>query len=274
MAEQKRFVIGPMAAAVAMLVALALAAPPAAGAPHLGSLKRAVARAEAAHPNALWHVVHGLCLRDMKASGNPAPCAKVDLAGRYAVVKDVERKTQYLLVPTDHVAGIESPALLAPDTPNYWQAAWLARGMIEQQLGRPIPRDQIGLAINSMTGRTQDQLHIHIDCVKPRIRKALAAAAPRLGPHWTRLTFGADYDSYRARWMGDADLGASDPFKLLARTDAAARADMSREALALIPATRPDGVRGFVLLADRTDDSHDAAAEELLDHKCLVLQAP
>ncbi len=271
MAEHKRFVNGPMAAAVAILAVLALAAAPAAGEPHLRALKRAMARAEAAHPNALWHIVHGLCLRDMRASGNPAPCAKVDLAGRYAVVKDVERKTQYLLVPTDHISGIESPILLAPDTPNYWQAAWRARGMIEQQLGRPIPRDQIGLAINSMTGRTQDQLHIHIDCVKPRIRKALDAAAPRFGPHWTTLTFGADYDSYRARWIAEADLGASDPFKLLARTDAAARADMGREALALIPATRPDGAKGFVVLADRTDEAHDAAAEELLDHKCLVL---
>jgi len=263
-----------MTAAAAVLAVLALLAAPAAGAPHLRSLKHAVARAEAAHPNALWHIVHGLCLRDMNVSGNPAPCAKVDLAGRYAVVKDVERKTQYLLVPTDHVTGIESQSLLAPGSPNYWHQAWKARGLMERQLGRPIPRDNIGLAINSMTGRTQDQLHIHIDCVKPDVRRALAMASPKLGPHWRRLDLGPRFDLYRARWMADGDLATTDPFKLLARTDAAARADMGRETLALIPTTRPDGVPGFVLLADRTDDAHDAAAEELLDHKCQVLQSP
>ena len=30
------------------------------------------------HPNALWRVVHGLCLRDMQIIGRPNPCLAVD----------------------------------------------------------------------------------------------------------------------------------------------------------------------------------------------------
>ena len=78
---------------LAALTALALGAAPAQASP----LSRALSGAEAAHPNALWHIVHGLCVRDMRASGNPAPCAQVDLDGGSALIKDVQRPTQYLL---------------------------------------------------------------------------------------------------------------------------------------------------------------------------------
>ena len=54
--------------------------------------------AAAGHGNALWHIVHGLCTRDMRNSGNPAPCVSVDFAGGYAVLKDIQGKTQYLLM--------------------------------------------------------------------------------------------------------------------------------------------------------------------------------
>jgi CDP-diacylglycerol pyrophosphatase len=258
---------------IVIIAALAFLAVPAARAQHLGVLKHVVSGAEAAHPNALWHIIHGLCLRDMRVSGDPAPCVRVDLKDGYVVIKDVEHPTQYLLVPSERVSGIESPALLAPKSPNYWLAAWTQRSLLEKQLGRPIPREDIGLAINSVTGRTQNQLHIHIDCVRPEVQQALAAQAPRLGARWTSVRLGAGHRRYRARWMKDADLATTDPFKLLARTDPLARADMGRESLALIPMVRPDGQPGFVLLSDRTDDAHDAAAEALLDHRCHILAA-
>ena len=66
-----------------------------------------------------------------------------------------------------------------------------------------------------------------------------------------------------------------DPFKLLARTDPAARSDMGDETLAVIGAVRPDGSPGFILLsAQGGGDNDDAAvAERLLDHSCRVAQA-
>ena len=63
--------------------------------------------AAADHPNALWHVVHGLCLRDQRVTGQPAPCLSVDPREGYAVAPDLGHRTQVLLVPTVRLAGIE-----------------------------------------------------------------------------------------------------------------------------------------------------------------------
>src|SRR5579864_9069445 len=76
--------------------------------------------AESADPDALWRIVHTLCVTDMRLSGNPAPCTRVDLAGRYAVLKDIRGQTQLLLIPTDRLLGIESPQLLTPGAANYF----------------------------------------------------------------------------------------------------------------------------------------------------------
>jgi CDP-diacylglycerol pyrophosphatase len=228
--------------------------------------------AAASHGNALWHIVHELCTPDMKASGNPAPCVSVDFAGGYAVLKDIQGKTQYLVIPTARVTGIESPELLATASPNYWAAAWDARKLVEDRIGHPMPREDIGLAVNSMSGRTQNQLHIHIDCIYPKVRDALQRAAPKIGAGWTSVVLGKYHHHYRAKWLAGADLGDRDPFKILADTDRAARADMGDETLGLIGASRPNGALGFILLSDPGDGTpnDEAAAEELLDHRCTI----
>ncbi len=233
----------------------------------------AVLRARGEHPNALWRVVHDLCMTDMKASGNPAPCAKVDLARGYAVLKDIRGATQLLLIPTTRVSGIEDPQLLAPTSPNYWQAAWEARQLFERRAGRPVPRDEIGLAINSAYGRSQDQLHIHIDCVRPDVLRALRANEPKLRTRWSNLNVDLAGSHYRAMWIDGADLGSRDPFKLLADNDPKARADMGRETLVVVGASSAGGAPGFVLLSARAnlatfDQGH---GEVLLDHQCEVL---
>ena len=88
---------------------------------------------------ALWHVVHDLCVTNQRTSGNPAPCEEVHLArgepdDGYAVLKDLLGRTQYLLIPTRRLDGIESPELLAADAPNYWRDAWVARTYVFRAL--------------------------------------------------------------------------------------------------------------------------------------------
>ena len=87
-------------------------------------------------PDALWKLVHDKCVPDQRQNGNPAPCAVVDLregdAKGYAVLKDLVGATQYLLIPTARVPGIESPLLLAPEAPNYFADAWRERGYTER----------------------------------------------------------------------------------------------------------------------------------------------
>jgi CDP-diacylglycerol pyrophosphatase len=211
---------------------------------------------------------------DMKASGLPAPCSAVNLKAGYAVLKDIRGATQMLLIPTDRISGIESPKLLAPQSPNYWQAAWSERRLFEQRAGRSAPRDDVGLAINSAYGRSQDQLHIHIDCVRPQVKAALKAHEAEIGTRWAPLDVPLAGRRYHAlRLMGE-DLGARDPFKLLAEGDADARADMGRETLVVIGEVFAGGQPGFVLLSDRADliSLDEGHGEALLDHECKVLK--
>jgi CDP-diacylglycerol pyrophosphatase len=269
--------LAPALAAVIAVpaIAMTLVAVAVAGGSRAGGLSDMLKGAEHAHPNALWHVVHDLCVTDKTTSGSPAPCAKVNLRGGWAVLRDPEpgHSTQYLLAPTARVTGIESPALQAESSPNYWQAAWSARSLVAQQLGRPLPREAVGLAVNSAPSRTQDQLHIHIDCVRPDVAAALLAEAPALGGHWRTVHSRVLPPGFRARWVPGAELGGADPFKLLARADPAARADMRNEGLFMMGATRL-GRPGFILLSRHDRPPADiAAAESLLDHGCRALSA-
>jgi CDP-diacylglycerol pyrophosphatase len=232
--------------------------------------------AHSAHPNALWRVVHDLCVTDMKLSGAPAPCLAVDLTGRTAVIKDMRGATQVLLIPTDRASGIESPRLLEPSAPNYWQAAWDARRFFERRAGRAVPRQEVAMAINSAFARSQNQLHIHIDCVRPDVIGALEANQARIGLRWSNLAVHLVGQPYRVRRLMGAELAPRDPFKLLALGDPRAGADMARETLAVVGFTFAGDRPGFILLSGRTDilRGDQGAGEEILDHDCKVLRLP
>jgi CDP-diacylglycerol pyrophosphatase len=247
-----------------------------AGAIALASVTLVGSSASADHPGARWRVVHGLCLRDMAISGVPAPCLAVDRQEGYAVVPDLSHRTQVLLVPTTRLGGIESPQVLAPDAVNYWQAAWEARRWVERRARRPLTRDKVGLAINSVFSRSQSQLHIHVDCVRPEVRRALIDSDAAIGAAWRPLPFPLAGRWYKARRLAGEDLGQRNPFELLARGDPAARRRMPLETLAVIGATFPDGSPGFYLLSDHVDllRGDTGFAESLLDHSCAVLKHP
>jgi CDP-diacylglycerol pyrophosphatase len=236
-------------------------------------------RGIAADPDALWKIVHDRCVPNEEKTGQPAPCALVDLdggAGRgYAVLKDLVGVAQFLLIPTSRLGGIESPELLAPDAPNYWDAAWQARRYVESRVRRPLARDEVGLAINSASGRTQAQLHIHVDCLRQEVREMLRAHAGEIGPDWSTPILPLDGHRYRAmRIDGDAP-GDANPFKLLADGVPGARESMGSQTLVVVGASFGDGGDGFYLLADRVDllAGDRASGEELLDHDCAAAKA-
>ena len=233
-------------------------------------LRRWAEDAMASHRHALWHLVHEVCVVNRKTTGAPAPCSAVNLVAGYAVLKDIQGPTQYLVIPTAPVSGIESPSLLMASSPNYWLDAWRARRWLVLRVGHPVPRWGVGLAVNSQPGRSQDQLHIHLDCVRADVNQVLARREATIGEQWSTLRIGPGGFRYRVRWVDAADLSSSNLFALVADGDRLARADMGQETMALIGAQRPDGAPGFFLLADHADpDNGDfAGAEELLDHSC------
>jgi CDP-diacylglycerol pyrophosphatase len=223
-----------------------------------------------ADPNTLWTIVHTECAPNEAAKSDPSPCLAVE--GGYAVLKDRSGATQVLVIPTDKVTGIEQADLLAPAAPNYFEDAWTARRFVQGLAGQIIPRDELSLAVNSMYGRSQNQLHIHVDCISADVRAALKANLEHIGPSWTPIDIGVSGRHYEAMRLAGDDLGARNPFKLLAEGDRAARADMGLETLLVAPVTFADGAPGFVLLADRASAGDAGSAEELQDHACKVLQ--
>ena len=128
-----------------------------------------------ADPNALWRIVHGECVPHFQSGLGPKPCERVDLDGGVdqgvAILKDLVGVAQMLAIPTRRITGIEDPQMLEPNAPPVFAVAWGARTLVEERLHRPLPREAVGLAINSKWARSQEQLHVHIDCVAVPVMK-------------------------------------------------------------------------------------------------------
>ncbi|SDL14933.1 CDP-diacylglycerol pyrophosphatase [Nonomuraea maritima] len=90
--------------------------------------------------------------------------------------------TNFILVPTQRINGIECPWICNSHAPNYWDAAaYFAT--------RPptVVRTPVGLGINSQRARTFNQLHIHMATARPVSRNDLEAQqsiAARNIPDW------------------------------------------------------------------------------------------
>ncbi len=226
--------------------------------------------ARAADPSALWHIVHDRCVPDTQQNHDPAPCVAVDLAHGYAVLKDRDGDTQFLLIPTARISGIEDPAILAPDAPDYWDAAWQARRYVEQRAGHALARDVLSLAINSTSGRSQDQLHIHVDCLRADVRAALAQHQAEIGPQWSAFPVPLAGHRYRAMRLTQGDLGTTNPFRLLAAD--VPQPEMGAHTLVVAGTTFAPDQPGFILLDDRADPAAGdvGSGETLQDHACAL----
>jgi CDP-diacylglycerol pyrophosphatase len=224
-----------------------------------------VQRAGAADdPNALWRIVHEQCVPHRARFGTPLPCAAVDESAGYSILKDRNGASQFLLIATARVSGIEDPAILAPDAPNYWLPAWDATRLVQALLGRALPRESLSLAINSAPRRSQNQLHIHVDCVSVGVRDALRAHGAEIGTDWKPLAVPLAGHAYRALRVQTLAQPGATPFQLLAKLPEA-RTDMAPESLVVVGAVFGAGESGFYLLETRA-----GPGEELQDHGCAV----
>ena len=214
--------------------------------------------AHAANPDALWNIIHDKCLPNLQASGDPKPCLKVDLAAGYVWLKDLNGPAQILTMPTAKVTGMEDPAITAPDAPNWFAPAWHAATEVSARLGHPLARENISLAINSVSGRTQNQLHIHTDCVDQTLRAALREMEPAIGPAWAPLPRPLAGHPYRALRVTADNLDAINPIRLLDPAD-----DIAHHTLAVIGTAT-----GMIILDDRASGFDRASSEELQDHTC------
>ena len=215
-------------------------------------------RAALANRMALWEIVHNQCA-PAAAKGEPLPAPCLDVEPRSAAIKDRNGVAQVLVIPTDRITGVEDPALLAPDAPDIFADAWAERALLRKYL--PTAPESVGLAlaVNSAEERSQDQLHVHVDCLKPEVAKALAGFTPEAA--WTPMSAALAGHSYFARAVGDLK---TNPFRLLAEIPGAA-GEMGEWTLAVVP----QGER-FVLLAGRHGGPGGGHAEDIQDSACAI----
>jgi CDP-diacylglycerol pyrophosphatase len=168
---------------------------------------------------ALWQVVR-TCVADFRLTGAAFPCLEVDLSGgqeRGDVILRSPLSNDLIVAPTRQIVGIEDPFLQPPGAPNYFSAAWRARSFLKGADGRTPERDEIALVANSAVVRTQDQLHIHVGCLKSPAKRALDAAAPKVPiGKWVRIGAVIPHTVFWGMRIKGTDPSDIEPFRLAA----------------------------------------------------------
>ncbi len=229
-----------------------------------------------ADPNALWRIVHDGCVPHVEAGEGPKPCETVYLEGGVAegvaILKDLVGVAQMLAIPTRRITGIEDPQMLEPEAPKVFADGWRGRSFVEARLKHALPREAIAIAINSKWARSQDQFHLHVDCVAKSVAATLADNRGSFDGVWRAMTVPLNGRVYFARRIDSADLTDVAPLKLLADGVEGAREHMGAYSLAAVGATF-DGKPGFVLLADQFSLEGGGHAEDLQDHDCAIARS-
>lgn len=229
----------------------------------------AAVTARGAGRNQLRFIVQQQCIPHWLKAHDPAPCISVSLRGSgpaaagFALLADQKGGAHFLLIPTQSISGIESPAVRAPGALNFFDAAWNARAVLDTVVGHPVAREVIGLAVNSIWARSQDQLHIHIGCLRPFVYDALHADAPRIGATWSPLTMSVF--RYQAIRINGRDLHSTNLFERLADGLPGARDAMGQFTLFVAGMAFKEGP-GFLVLAGRSVPG----TETLLDASCAL----
>lgn len=214
----------------------------------------------APRPNSLWSLAQ-CCAKNLQSDSD---CRSYDAADKYIILKDNSplKPAAYLIIPTIRVTGIEDRQIFLPPVVDFWRYGWQQAQLLVKR-----PAADIGLAINSARGRTQNQLHIHIACVLPAVARTLADNAAKIGPDPAKaaaLVLAPAQHSYRVIKVSDGLGGAESPFNLVAAMPGAG-GDMGAQSIAVVGSTTP-GL--YYVLGISARDAKPGVAEELLDQTC------
>lgn len=218
--------------------------------------------------DALWQIVSEKCVPEQQQRGNPAPCSQVDTAEGYVTLKDRNGPLQYLLLPVAKISGMESPQLLNPHTANFFWLSWRHRHLLAEKRSAPVADSAISLTINAQYGRTQNQLHVHISCLRRDVRQQLDQLAPSLNERWQPQTL--RNHPYLLRTLTAEQLAAESVFIRLANEVPGARTQMGQYGMAL--AALPDGRLVLMAVERNWLKLNRGSAEEIQDHSCEILQ--
>lgn len=217
--------------------------------------------------DALWKTVTEKCVPSQQ-QGSPAPCLAVNSHNQSALLKDRNGPHHDLLIPTEKITGIESPALQQHNIPAFFAAAWEARKHLSDEAGKTLPDDILVLAVNSRYSRTQEQLHIHISCLRPEAYQTLREQGSSLSTDWQPLGEELRGHRYLAKKLTSQDLTRDDPFKELYAYVQRQGDSIDNYGLALT--VTPDGEK--LLLANRgvRFGFNRGSTSELIDPQCSL----
>lgn len=217
----------------------------------------------------LWAALK-TCVLAKRVANRTFPCLSVDLGDKdrpgSAVLRAPGEPTHIVIMPTDTVAGLEAPVLRGSAGAAYWRAALAARPFVTDALKGRLTPEEVGLAVNSARGRSQDQLHIHLDCLKPSVLAALKAHGRQVRRTWTRFPVPLAGDRFFALRVPEAEAERFNPFAALHGLPGG-RPDLHRTSFAVVATPPGDPERGYILLAYRAPS---ASAEDVMDHGCAV----
>lgn len=239
-------------------------------------LLAALGGAWAADRTPLWTVVQA-CVADYELTGLAFPCLEVKthdgIGTGFVVIRAPLEKTHVVVSPTAPIVGVEGPSLQRSEGQSIFQNAWEARHFVIEAADRSVRDSDIGLAINSRPGRSQDQLHIHVDCLHSEyadeVRRHDASVSDE---KWSRLQFPLRGRYYWAMRVNDPNLAHTNPFELAASLLRTSPGRLENVTLVLMPRLAGAKMDGFYLLADQYTPgaSGNAHGEFLLDHSCAV----
>jgi CDP-diacylglycerol pyrophosphatase len=231
------------------------------------------------HRLALRQVVRA-CVADFKLTGAPFPCLEVDLSSgeeRGDVVLRSPLVDELIVAPTRGIIGIEDPFLQLAGAPNFLNAAWRARSFLNSADGGAPEREEIALVANSAVVRSQDQLHIHVGCLRSNARRMLAATAPNVPiGKWVRIGAVVPHTMFWAMRITGKDLSEIEPFRLAAEAIAGKvipRADLTIAAAGV----RVEGNDQFLILvsyAKAPGAWWSVGSSDLLDPNCPASPSP
>ena len=139
---------------------------------------------------------------------------------------------------------------------------------MEEKHGAIMDDRVFSLAVNSRWGRSQNQLHIHISCLRPDIREQLDKLDDRLTAKWQSLQLGSH--EYEVRTMTRDEFKRTSPFIRIANELPGARDDMGSYGIAI--AVLADGRRVLMVVKRNLLRLNRASAEELQDHSCALVK--
>jgi CDP-diacylglycerol pyrophosphatase len=209
-------------------------------------------------PNSLWSPAQ-CCAKNLQSNRG---CRYYSEADDFIILKDNSpaKPDAYLIIPTTKVTGIEDRSVFLPPVADFWAYGWR-----QAQIYVRKPAADIGLAINSEFGRTQNQLHIHISCVRRDVAQALADSAHKIGHDpATPVTVPLGLQNNVYRVIEVTSLVSRSPFALTAAMPGA-RSDMAAQSIAVIGSKTP-GL--YYVLDTYHHGGNPGAAEELLDQSC------